>query len=359
MRILRIYPFIPPLTGGMENHVYKLTAEQRAAGCNVSLFFNGGERQNEDDVKILPYLNLRKIKPALLRDLVFYMPVFFVLLKAQKKYDVVHIHGDWSAFLWGKAIKKITKANALTGSIHGALKRGKFWSFVYKKILSQYTFIYCTGKNEYNQLHKLIKSSAPIYWQPSGIESYFFDESEYGKSIDVVHIGSFLPVKNHKFILEIAAKLPGVTFSLIGDGPIKAEIEEICKCRKIKNVDFHGNRKKEEIPSILQRSKIFLLCSFSEGTPTALLEAMASGNILITSSSNDFSDFLKHNENAFIFDEFDIEQWVETIRSSLKNFTSYERVLINNKKISKKFSWEIAARKITQLMSKYNEREKI
>ena len=78
-----------------------------------------------------------------------------------------------------------------------------------------------------------------------------------------------------KAIKEVLKKT-GVELQIAGDGIERSQLEQLCKELKIENhVKFLGFRK--DIAELLSQSSVFLICSDSEGIPTILLEAMASG----------------------------------------------------------------------------------
>jgi glycosyltransferase involved in cell wall biosynthesis len=93
-------------------------------------------------------------------------------------------------------------------------------------------------------------------------------------------IGRLSPQKGHFYLLNAAKEVikayRNVMFLLVGDGPLKKELENLSSELDIKsNVIFTGYR--DDVKDILGISRLFVMPSSSEGTPMALLEAMASG----------------------------------------------------------------------------------
>jgi L-malate glycosyltransferase len=86
--------------------------------------------------------------------------------------------------------------------------------------------------------------------------------------------------KNHAGFLRIAAevhkRMPEVEFLLVGDGPLRAEIEQQATTLALEQVvKFLGDRR--DIPAILASSDVAVLTSDSEGLSNVILEAMAVG----------------------------------------------------------------------------------
>ncbi|MHB8647541.1 MAG: glycosyltransferase [Thermomicrobiales bacterium] len=97
----------------------------------------------------------------------------------------------------------------------------------------------------------------------------------------VGHVGRFTTQKNHVFLLAIAAELlasePDTRFLLIGEGELRAEMEERAARLGIADrVIFAGSR--SDVPRLmLGAMDVFLLPSLYEGLPLVLMEAQAAG----------------------------------------------------------------------------------
>ncbi len=97
--------------------------------------------------------------------------------------------------------------------------------------------------------------------------------------VALVMVGTFKRQKGHAILIEAAAELrtrhPEMKILLIGDGPLKPDIERQCHEAGLDGVvTFLGSRR--DVPTILAASDCFVLPSLWEGLPMALLEAMAS-----------------------------------------------------------------------------------
>ena len=70
MKILRLYTRLPPMSGGMENHIAHLTREQLNFGHEVTIYFNLGSKVSENDVKV-SHIPISKIKPQFIGVLIY------------------------------------------------------------------------------------------------------------------------------------------------------------------------------------------------------------------------------------------------------------------------------------------------
>ena len=99
--------------------------------------------------------------------------------------------------------------------------------------------------------------------------------------------GRLVPVKGLPYFLEAARiileKLPAACFLIVGDGPLRSSLEQSVRDLGIGHaVHFVGFR--PDILDILSVMDVFVLPSLSEGLSMVLLEAMALGKPIVSSS---------------------------------------------------------------------------
>lgn len=103
----------------------------------------------------------------------------------------------------------------------------------------------------------------------------------------VGHVGRFVAAKNHRFFLEVAREIvklrPDVRFLLVGDGPLRPEIETRARAMGFNgNMHFAGNR--SDVPRLMCGGMdIFVFPSLWEGLPMTLIEAQAAGLACVVS----------------------------------------------------------------------------
>lgn len=92
--------------------------------------------------------------------------------------------------------------------------------------------------------------------------------------------------KNHSLLLRVAAKLrarmPDVQFVLVGDGPLRADLEREAETLGLgAQVMFLGDRR--DVPAVLAAVDISVLPSASESLSNVILESMAAGVPVVAS----------------------------------------------------------------------------
>jgi glycosyltransferase involved in cell wall biosynthesis len=113
----------------------------------------------------------------------------------------------------------------------------------------------------------------------------------------VGHVGRFGPEKNHAFLLRVAAEYlklaPKTMFLLVGDGPLRKDIEGEAKELGIGGqICFAGVRK--DVPALMRGvMDVFVMPSLFEGLPLVLLESQAAGlPCLLSDTIAEESDFM-------------------------------------------------------------------
>lgn len=92
----------------------------------------------------------------------------------------------------------------------------------------------------------------------------------------VIHVARHHPVKDQATLIRgfAQARLENVELLMVGDGPLRAELEALAASLAAP-VRFLGIRR--DIPELLQIADLFTLTSLSEAASLTLLEAMATG----------------------------------------------------------------------------------
>lgn len=107
-------------------------------------------------------------------------------------------------------------------------------------------------------------------------------------TIILLQIGRLSPVKNHTFsfriIKELKNHIEDFKFFIVGQGPLKENLEEEVKRLRIDDVvEFLGVR--SDIPQLLASADLMLMPSLHEGFPVVLVESQATGTSALISDT--------------------------------------------------------------------------
>jgi glycosyltransferase involved in cell wall biosynthesis len=96
----------------------------------------------------------------------------------------------------------------------------------------------------------------------------------------LMYVARLVTGKGHEFlpttVARVAERWPGVRLALVGDGPLRGEIEAAARAAGVADrVVMLGHR--EDVAALLEACDLFVFPSLSEGFGLAVLEAMAAG----------------------------------------------------------------------------------
>lgn len=104
----------------------------------------------------------------------------------------------------------------------------------------------------------------------------------------VAAVGRLHPQKRPDLFLQacrwISAELPGTRFLVVGDGPERKGLEKLARAVGLTPV-IHFAGMVEDVPQLCRGISLLLHCADNEGTPRAVLHAMAAGCAVIATSS--------------------------------------------------------------------------
>lgn len=110
------------------------------------------------------------------------------------------------------------------------------------------------------------------------------DSYDVGDPLKIIMVGSLCANKNQeKLIHDLASSDLKVYLTLAGDGPLRNYLESLAESLSPRiSVNFTGNMSHRDLSQLLASQDIYVHYSHFEGTPRAVLEAMAVGVPVIT-----------------------------------------------------------------------------
>ena len=159
-------------------------------------------------------------------------------------------------------------------------------------------------------------TNAEVVWNPIKIKPNPVPYPNTENGYNIACVGRlFIIDKGQDILLRILAKEPWksrpITISFIGSGTDEKGIKELAQLLDITNINFVGFV--NNIESIWQSYHALILPSRSEGMALSVLEAMACGRIVITTTAGGHAEIINHQVNGFIGNatEKDFEKTME------------------------------------------------
>jgi glycosyltransferase involved in cell wall biosynthesis len=144
------------------------------------------------------------------------------------------------------------------------------------------------------RLHAILGDRASISVVPNGIDLEGIRDSSQGASrVDLITVGRFLPHKHVDVLLDSVALLHAsglpVTCRVIGDGPMRETLHEQARRLGIEEfVDFrHDVWEQKDVYALMKAARVAVFPTTREGFGIAVLEAIACGLPVVTTSAPD------------------------------------------------------------------------
>lgn len=187
-------------------------------------------------------------------------------------------------------------------------KPGRLRERLMHHLVRQFDLVVVRGRQGLDYLCSLgLRSRTTII--PAGIDVTRFapDENEPAE-FELITVGRLAPVKRYDRLLRIVAELarlrPDVGCAIIGDGPLRDELESLAgKLGITRNVKFLGQR--NDVASLLRRGRLFVLTSESEGQSIAMMEAMAAGLPAVAPAVGELTDLLLDETTGLVINADD------------------------------------------------------
>ena len=121
------------------------------------------------------------------------------------------------------------------------------------------------------------------------------------KTYDLVTVCRLVPWKGVEELINFTAR-ENKSLLVIGDGPEKSNLELISKNLKA-DVTFVGEVPSEKVSQLLQTSRVFVLNSYYEGLPHALVEARVAGLISVGRAGTGSAEVINDDVDGFLVRE--------------------------------------------------------
>jgi glycosyltransferase involved in cell wall biosynthesis len=214
------------------------------------------------------------------------------LARLMQDFDIVHVH-LFPAQLWAVvAAAKLGPHVRLVTTEHNTWNARRRWWLrpIDRWMYHHYQIVACNSEATAEELVRWCPATATkIRVIPNGIPVEDFHVAQPAElnlesqdTARLVFVGRFEPQKDHRTILRALEKVPNVRLFLVGDGPLRRELEDLARSlRVISQVSFLGKR--TDVANVLKACDIYIHSTNSDGFGIAACEAMAAGLPVIAS----------------------------------------------------------------------------
>lgn len=241
----------------------------------------------------------------------------------------------------------------------GAVKKNLALLLYQRNSLENAACLHALTLEEFKNIKKLNLKN-PIAIIPNGIDLKKFkpkDKSDIKNSNTILFLSRLHPKKGIELLIEAWAKIPqnikrDWVLRIVGGGEA-AYVNKIHKIISekslINQIELVGSKFDNYKITEFQNSDLFVLPSYSEGFPIAVLEALACGIPVITTKGTSWQELQTHNAGWWI--DIGVEPLIEALTEAMK-LSDNERIemgLNGRKLVEENYSIELVAQKMIQL----------
>lgn len=191
----------------------------------------------------------------------------------------------------------------------------------------------------------------------NGVNPLQIDEKVQPKEpLTILFLGSWIKRKGIETLVEAAHLLDkldlSVNWLLAGTSIDREKILEDWPNELWSSIEVIPDFLSNIEESIFSRSNIFVLPSFFEGQPLALLQALESGRCCITTNCCGQLDLIQHNHNGLLYELGNSQQLALLIKQCVKNEELRIRLGRSAKESVKDRSWENVSAEIVDKIEK-------
>jgi glycosyltransferase involved in cell wall biosynthesis len=322
------------------------------------IFQTGQIKKNKDKIIIFfPRIPYFKYINYLIHRFLF-IKIFKIYVKKNGRPDLLHVHFSefsiWSAYIIKKNYNiPYVLTEHSTDFLDGKYnKKYKEKSWVYNKIkkalvnAKKIIAVSSSLKRSILKHYNLPKKKLTII---SNLSLVLKKRKNYKKEIDIIFVGSFDQRKNPFLLLNAFMRINDnkLNLALVGDGPLKKNIEKFIKEKKLnKLVKIYSGLKRKSVLELIDKSKILVLPSFYETFGVVVIEAYSAGVPVIMTDSLGVRDL--YNKNcSILLRKPNLGSLVFAIKYMIKNYKMYKsKYIINFYK--KNFSPTVVIEKINK-----------
>ncbi|HEX6271635.1 MAG TPA: glycosyltransferase [Polyangiaceae bacterium] len=163
--------------------------------------------------------------------------------------------------------------------------------------------------------------------------TFGFRERTASESVEFVSVGRLVEKKGFGLAIEAFARVRSrmprrFSYHVVGDGPLRSELEALTSRSGLSDlVTFHGEKSRDDVAKLLDSKHVLVAPSVTakdgdtEGLPMVLIEAMARGLPVVTTTHSGIPELISDGATGFLVPEGD----VDALGSALFDAMSAER----------------------------------
>ena len=261
-------------------------------------------------------------------------------------YDIIHCNTPVGGVIARLAARKVRRQGVkvfyTAHGFHfyiGAAKKNWILYYPIEKIMAHFTdtLITITKEDYYLAKTRFACNVEYIHGVGARTERCFIMSEDHKKEIRakvgiddttkiILNVGELLPNKNQTAVIKaikvLTNKISDIHLFIAGNGPEKENLQNLIYRLHLENqVTLLGYTL--NLPEYLNICDVLVACSYREGLPTNLMEAMLCGKPIVASNNRGHRELVKEGYNGFLVNADDIRTYAARIYKILMEEIDY------------------------------------
>ncbi len=236
----------------------------------------------------------------------------------RSKPDIVHTHLFAGDYWGGKAAIKANITNIISTK-HDILLES-FWRSRFGRMMRRkFTWVVAISKATRDYLigqEKIDVDKVTVIYNGIDVNKFYVEKPALfaEEKLVIGSIGRLSKEKGHKHLIRACRFLKNKNWELVfvGEGPLRKDLEVLTGTLGLESqVKFVGE--KNDVRPYLNTFDVFVLPSISEGLSLVVLEAAASGRMIVATNVGGVPEIIQDQETGLLFKPKNIEQLVKKL----------------------------------------------
>lgn len=311
----------PDTIGGAEVHLFYMCKELAERGHHVFVISPAHKFSRGASDRNIPFVRVRlKLWSRPFFILSYIVKSLVVSLKLKDQIEMVHVHTANFPMVVAFIFSAITRKPYVVAC------RGSDIRMSSRKLLRRIfriPFLYNAKKLVVvsNEISKILRRKYGIPKSQIVVVGNAYDHriteklvntklspslapAESERSMRIINVANLRPEKDHITLLEgftrLAKSIKEVRLSIVGDGPLRSQLEQFCTQQGLHNVKFLGTLPHKDALERIATSDIFILTSVEEGMPNVIIEALALGKPVIATAVGGIPEVVREEVNGIL-----------------------------------------------------------
>jgi glycosyltransferase involved in cell wall biosynthesis len=264
-------------------------------------------------IDVIPiYSIIKKSKNKYIRFIQSFVYIPFILVPYIRDVDIIkskQIFGAWVPSIISMIVRKPYLLRTGYDYLHFFSKNNSS-KIVYSLLLIIFRFatnsaskiLVATKQDKDRMVKNFPNCQRKIEVSPNWVDTDKFKNISIKRYDNrILYVGRLVKQKNLPLLIDAIADT-GIQADIVGDGDLKDDLINYAQ-EKNSKIDFIGVVDNDELVSIYNKYRVFVLLSTHEGNPKTLMEAMSCGMAVIGTNVIGIKQLISHKHNGILVEQ--------------------------------------------------------